>query len=66
MESPSGHNVRYPSEPIGTTVALKLYALASPAQVQGLVATGTGGLRRPLKAPPGRTRVNHPAGRARI
>src|SRR5215472_6701104 len=52
MGSPSAQSVRYPSEPTGTTVALKTYCSAAPGTLQVLPATFTGGLRCPLKAPP--------------
>src|ERR1035437_7476709 len=49
---PSGHSVRYPSQPCGTTVALRTYACACAGGSHGLSTTSTGGLRVPLKARP--------------
>src|SRR5664280_666362 len=49
---PSGHSVRYPSPPWGTTVALRTYACACAGGSHGLSTTSTGGLRVPLKGRP--------------
>src|SRR5664280_474933 len=49
---PSGHKVRYPNGPCGTTVALKTYACAAAGGPHGLSTTSTGGLRVPLKGRP--------------
>src|ERR1039458_6070783 len=50
--SPSGHKDRYPSPPLGTTVALKTYACAVPGGPQKLPVTFTGGVRVPLNGGP--------------
>src|ERR1039458_279966 len=50
--SPSGHSVREPSAPVGTTVALKTYASAVAGGSHGLSTTSTGGVRFPLKGGP--------------
>src|ERR1019366_8199450 len=49
---PSGHKVRYPNPPTGTTVALKTYACAVTGGSHTLCNTSTGGVRVPLKGWP--------------
>src|SRR5664279_89625 len=56
---PSGHSVRYPSAPCGTTVALKTYACAKLDVPHPVSTTSAGGLRIPLKGrPPPTLRVS--------
>src|ERR1017187_8431945 len=49
---PSGHSVRKPSAPVGTTVALKTYACAVAGGPQKLPVTFTGVVRVPLNGGP--------------
>src|SRR5664280_969050 len=51
---PSGHSVRYPKGPCGTTVTLNTYASAVLGTPQELSTTSTAGLISPLNAPPDR------------